>query len=89
MSLPVECKCAGKRARWVHAACAGDGLQAEGPLRRSTRLSVKPLDWWRNEKVVYERKYKSESVPSASALSTGPPLKAAPCKVAKLEGRSG
>ena len=60
----------------MHAVCAGDGLQAEGPLRRSTRLSVKPLDWWRNEKVIYERKYKSESVMAVSAISPGLPPKA-------------
>ncbi len=34
----------------------------EGSLRRSTRRSVKPLDWWRNEKAVYERRFKSASL---------------------------
>lgn len=43
--------------------CTGDGFQAEGSLRRSTRRSIKPLDWWRNEKAIYERKFKSACFP--------------------------
>ena len=52
----------------AHWSPAGEGLQLEGSLRRSTRRSVKPLDWWRNEKAVYERKFKSASLPAHSLL---------------------
>ena len=41
--------------------CAGAGLQAtpHQGKRRSTRTSCKPLEWWRNEIKVYERKFRS------------------------------
>ena len=43
------------------APCAGAGLQAtpHQGKRRSTRTSCKPLEWWRNEIKVYERKFRS------------------------------
>jgi len=51
---------------------AGDGLQVEGSLRRSTRRSIKPLDYWRNEKTVYERKFKSASLLTSFSLCACP-----------------
>ncbi len=38
---------------------AGVGLQPDAGRRRSTRVSCKPLEWWRNERKVYERKFHS------------------------------
>jgi hypothetical protein len=32
--------------------------------RRSTRHRVRPLEYWRNEKVVYSRKYSSKCFPA-------------------------
>ena len=40
---------------------AGVGLQAtpHKSKRRSTRPSCRPLEWWRNEHKIYERKFRS------------------------------
>lgn len=46
----------------VEAGCiAGVGLQAtpHHGKRRSTRAACRPLEWWRNEHKVYERKHRS------------------------------
>ena len=44
---------------WTDVMGAGVGLQPSSGRRRSTRVSCKPLEWWRNERKVYERKFHS------------------------------
>ncbi len=41
------------------AASAGEGLQPEQGKRRSVRQHQRPLEWWRSEKKVYSRQYRS------------------------------
>ncbi|CAL8462990.1 g2524 [Coccomyxa elongata] len=57
---PVSCNKRLKREFRARKSLAGVGLQPSAAgRRRSTRVSYKPLDWWRNERKVYERKFHS------------------------------
>ncbi|BDA48012.1 probable centromere protein C at C-terminar half [Coccomyxa sp. Obi] len=57
---PVSCNKRLKREFRARKSLAGVGLQPSAAgRRRSTRVSCKPLDWWRNERKVYERKFHS------------------------------
>ena len=38
---------------------AGEGLQPDHGKRRSVRQHCRPLEWWRSEKKVYTRQYRS------------------------------
>jgi len=41
-----------------HKSLAGAGMQTDAAgVRRTSRMRVRPLEYWRNEKVVYSRKY--------------------------------
>jgi hypothetical protein len=51
------------------AASAGEGLQAEQGKRRSVRQHQRPLEWWRSEKKVYSRQYRSARPASQCAGS--------------------
>ena len=41
------------------ARYAGEGLQPDHGKRRSVRTHHRPLEWWRSEKKVYTRYYRS------------------------------
>ena len=49
-------------------ATHGLKISEEDGLRRSTRRRVKPLQYWRNEKVEYERQHKSLPTIASIAL---------------------
>jgi len=40
---------------------AGEGLHGERGVRRSSRDKHAPLEYWRNERKVYNREFRSES----------------------------
>lgn len=40
---------------------SGAGLTIEKGIRRSTRVRVRPLQWWRNESYDWERLHDSKS----------------------------
>lgn len=50
---------------------AGEGLQPDHGKRRSVRQHYRPLEWWRSEKKVYTRQYRSACptlLPGADAV---------------------
>ncbi|KAK9825706.1 hypothetical protein WJX81_008436 [Elliptochloris bilobata] len=48
-----------KRGRLQRNSLTGEGLQPEHGKRRSVRQHHRPLEWWRSEKKVYTRQYRS------------------------------
>ena len=58
---------------------AGEGMQADGEKRRSTRVRHRPLEWWRMETKVYKRAHNSAlfcliPVPATRVAQTSPQL---------------
>ncbi|KAK9907456.1 hypothetical protein WJX75_004030 [Coccomyxa subellipsoidea] len=71
--IPVSCNKRLKREFRARKSLAGVGLQPSSGRRRSTRVSCKPLEWWRNERKVYERKFHSlPTVDHMEVYSTTP-----------------
>ncbi|EIE27333.1 hypothetical protein COCSUDRAFT_55347 [Coccomyxa subellipsoidea C-169] len=71
--IPVSCNKRLKREFRARKSLAGVGLQPDAGRRRSTRVSCKPLEWWRNERKVYERKFHSlPTVDHLEVYSTTP-----------------
>jgi hypothetical protein len=49
----------------LHCAPAGEGMIMDDGVRRSRRTRYRPLEYWRNEKKNYNRKFKCGWLPAA------------------------
>ena len=83
-----------KQALKLRQSLANNGTRVEEAtgVRRSTRQKVRPLEWWRNEHVVYGREHRSlASVVGVSLRSPDPlwPRNAPRVRKAKAKARTG
>ena len=60
-ALDAACKYYARARRWKTAACAQHGL---------ARASVKPVDWWRNERIKYDPHGNKQAIVRAISTET-------------------